>query len=60
MELRQGTQYWDEVVKKSTHTFTFVDEQPTFNDTLKMTKDKIFAEIHIEVANSHGLWYPKP
>ena len=53
MELRQGTQHWEEVVKQFTHTFEFVDEQPTVDTVLQMIKEKIFVKIPVEVVNYH-------
>ena len=53
MELQRGTQDWDEVVKQFAHTFAFVDEQPIVDVALQMIKEKIFAEIPVEVAHSH-------
>ena len=53
MELRQGTQDWEEVAKQFVHTFEFVDEKPIVDATLQKIKETIFAEIPIEEANSH-------
>ena len=53
MELRQGTQDWDEVVKKFAHTFEFNDEQLTVDVALHTIKGKILVEIPVEVVNSH-------
>ena len=53
MDLQQGTQNWDKVVKKLAHTFEFVDEQPIVDVTLQIIKENIFAEIPMEVASYH-------
>ena len=53
MELRQGTQDWEEVAKQFMHTFEFTDEQPTVDVALQVIKKKIFVEIPIEESNSH-------
>ena len=55
MDLRQGTQDWDKVVKKFAHTFSFADEQPTVDVALQTIKEKIFVEIPVEVTCSH--WF---
>ena len=53
MELRQGTQDWDEVATQFAHTFEFVDEKPIVDATLQKIKETIFAEIPIEEDNIH-------
>ena len=53
MDLWQGTKAWDEVVTQFTHTFAIADEQPTVDAALQKIKEKIFAEIPVEEANSH-------
>ena len=53
MELRQGTQYWEGIVKKFVHTFEFVDKDPTVDTALQTIKENIFAEISMKEANSH-------
>ena len=53
MELQQGNQDWEEVVKQFMHTFAFDNEQPVVDVALQMIKEKIFVEIHDEVVNSH-------
>ena len=53
MELRQGTQDWEGIVKQFAHTFEFTDEHPTVDVALQTIKEKIFAEIPVEEANSH-------
>ena len=53
MELGQGTQDWDEVVKKSVHTFAFDDGKSTVDFALQMIKEKIFIEIPIEATSYH-------
>ena len=53
IELRQGTQDWEEVAKNFAHTFELVDEQPTVDALLQTIKEKIFVEISVEEANSH-------
>ena len=52
MELRQGTQDWEEVAKTFAHTFEFANEQPTVDVVLQKIKEEIFAEIPIEEENS--------
>ena len=51
MELRQGTQDWDEVAKQFVHIFEFADEKPTVDVVLQMIKKNIFVEILVEEAN---------
>ena len=53
MELRQGTQEWEELAKQFVHTFEFVDEHPTVDAALQAIKEKIFVEIPVDEANSH-------
>ena len=53
MELRQGAQDWEEVAKQFTHTFEFVDEQPTVDTMPQKIKEKIYVEIPVEEENSH-------
>ena len=53
MELRQGTQDWEDIAKKFMHTFEFADEQPIVDVALQMIKENIFVEIPIEEENSH-------
>ena len=53
MELRQGTQDWEEVSKQFTHTFEFVDEKPTVDAALQVIKEKIFAQVPVKEENSH-------
>ena len=52
MELWQGTQEWEELAKQLAHTFEFDDEHPIVDDPLQVIKEKIFAEIPIDEANS--------
>ena len=53
MELRQGTQDWEEAAEQFEHTFEFGDEQPTVDVVLQTIKENIFVEIPAEEANSH-------
>ena len=53
MELRQGTPDWEGLAKQFTHTFEFADEQPIVDAVLQTIREKIFAEILVEVAGSH-------
>ena len=53
MELQQETQDWEGLAKHFRKTFEFVDEKPIVDVVLQMIKEKIFAEIPIEKANSH-------
>ena len=53
MDLRQGTQDCEGLAKQFRKTFKFADEQPTVDATLRTIKEKIFAEIPVEEANSH-------
>ena len=53
MELRQGTQDWEGLTKKFTHTFEFADEQPIVDVVLQTIKEKIFSKITVEEVNSH-------
>ena len=53
MELWQGTQDWDEVVKDFAHTFAFTDEKPTIDVALQEINEKKFAEILVKVTSSH-------
>ena len=54
MELRQETREWEEVVQKFTYTFQFADEQTTVDIALKTIKEKIFAEIPLEIMYSQA------
>ena len=53
MELRQGTKYWEGLIKQFAHTFEFANEQPTVDAMLQKIMEKIFAEIPVEEASSH-------
>ena len=51
--MQQGTQEWEGLAKNFAHTFKFVDEHPLVNVALQVIKEKIFAKIPVEEANSH-------
>ena len=55
MELRKGTEDWEEVAKQFAHTFEFIDEQPTIDAAFQMIKEKIFVEILVDEENFHYL-----
>ena len=52
MELRQETREWEKVAQNFTYTFQLTDDQPIVDIALKTIKEKIFAEIPLEVAYS--------
>ena len=53
MELRQGTQDREGIVKQFRQTFEFADEQPIVDAALQILEAKIFSQIPIVEANSH-------
>ena len=54
MELCQETSEWEEFAQKFTYTFQFAYEQPIVDIALKTIKEKIFAEIPLEIMYSQA------
>ena len=52
MELCQETKEWETFVHNFIYTFQFAYEQPTVDIALKTIKEKIFANVPLEVAYS--------
>ena len=53
MELRQGTQDWEEISKQFLHIFEFTDGKPIVDVALQTLKAQIFSQVPIIEENSH-------